>query len=106
MVVTIGMTIMDMIQMAEQAGAQIIGLSALMTTSMPYQKEVVELLSELNMRDDFWVIVGGGPVTAEYAESIGANGWARSAAGAVSLCERLLRSEGNPTAAEFIAEEK
>lgn len=97
---------MDMIQTAEQSGAQIIGLSALMTTSMPYQKEVIDLLNELNMRDDFWVVVGGGPLTAEYAESIGANGWAHNAAGAVRLCERLLSSEGKPSTAKFIGEEK
>jgi trimethylamine corrinoid protein len=97
---------MDVIQTAEQMGADIIGLSALMTTSMPYQKEVIDLLDALDSRDDFWVIVGGGPLTPEYAESIGANGWARSAAGAVSLCERLLASEDTPSTAEFIAEEK
>lgn len=97
---------MEMINAAEQAGAKIIGLSALMTTSMPYQKEVVELLTEMNMRDRFWVIVGGGPVTADYAHKIGANGWARSAAGAVTLCEKLLRSQATPAGAEFVAEEK
>jgi trimethylamine corrinoid protein len=97
---------MTMIQAAEQAGAQFIGLSALMTTSMPYQKEVVALLTELKMRDRFWVIVGGGPVTADYAQGIGANGWARNAAGAVRLCDRLLMSAGTPAMAEFIAEEK
>jgi methylmalonyl-CoA mutase cobalamin-binding domain/chain len=97
---------MEMIEAAEQSGAQIIGLSALMTTSMPYQKEVVALLNELGQRDDFYVIVGGGPVTAEYAEGIGANGWAKSAAGAVTLCEKLLSSGGTPAKTAFIGEEK
>jgi trimethylamine corrinoid protein len=97
---------MEMIEGAEQSGAQIIGLSALMTTSMPYQKEVVALLNELNQRDDFFVIVGGGPVTPEYAEDIGANGWARSAAGAVTLCEKLLSSGETPATAAFVGEEK
>jgi trimethylamine corrinoid protein len=97
---------MEMIHAAEQAGAQIIGLSALMTTSMPYQKEVVDLLTEMNMRDKFWVIVGGGPVTGEYAAGIGANGWAHNAAGAVRLCEKLLQSGKTPATAAFIAEEK
>jgi trimethylamine corrinoid protein len=97
---------MEMIHAAEQAGAQIVGLSALMTTSMPYQKEVVDLLTEMNMRDRFWVIVGGGPVTGEYAEGIGANGWARNAAGAVRLCERLLQSGKTPVTATFVSEEK
>ena len=97
---------MDMIEAAERDGAQIIGLSALMTTSMPYQKEVIDLLTELNARDDYWVIVGGGPLTPEYAESIGADGWARNAAGAVRLCERLLSSKGRPSTSEFISEER
>jgi methylmalonyl-CoA mutase cobalamin-binding domain/chain len=97
---------MDMIETAEKSGAQIIGLSALMTTSMPYQKEVIDLMNELNMRDAFWVIVGGGPLTAEYAASIGANGWARNAAGAVRLCERLLTCRGELSSADFVAEEK
>lgn len=97
---------MEMIQAAEKGGAQIIGLSALMTTSMPYQKEVVDLLNELKSRDDFYVIVGGGPLTAEYAQGIGANGWARNAAGAVRLCERLLRAAEAPSTATFVAEEK
>ena len=97
---------MDMITTAEQAGAQIIGLSALMTTSMPYQKEVISLLNALNARDKFYVIVGGGPLTAEYAQSIGANGWARNAAGAVRVCERLLRAAEPPSTAQFVAEER
>jgi trimethylamine corrinoid protein len=97
---------MDVIETAEQMDADIIGLSALMTTSMPYQKEVIDLLTELDQRDDFWVVVGGGPLTPDYAQGIGANGWARSAAGAVTLCERLLAGGGTPTTADFIAEEK
>jgi dimethylamine corrinoid protein len=66
----------------------------------------VALLNELKMRDRFWVIVGGGPVTADYARGIGANGWARNAAGAVRVCDRLLGSAGSPSSAEFVAEEK
>lgn len=97
---------MDMIETAEKSGTQLIGLSSLMTTSMPYQKEVIDLLTELKIRDDYWVIVGGGPVTPEYAESIGADGWALSAAGAVELCTRLLSSEGKPSTTEFIGEAK
>jgi trimethylamine corrinoid protein len=97
---------MEMIKTAEQSGANIIGLSALMTTSMPYQKEVVDLLNELKRRDEFWIIVGGGPVTSDYAKGIGANGWAANAAAGARLCERLLGSGATPATAEFIAEEK
>lgn len=97
---------MDLIKTAEQSNGNIIGLSSLMTTSMPYQKEVIELLNALSKRDDYWVIVGGGPVTVEYAEEIGANGWAANAAAAARLCERLVSSDGSPASAEFIFEEK
>lgn len=97
---------MDVIETAEKSGTQLIGLSSLMTTSMPYQKEVIDLLTQLNIRDDYWVILGGGPVTPEYAESIGADGWALSAAGAVELCTRLLSSEGKPSTTDFVGEGK
>jgi methanogenic corrinoid protein MtbC1 len=63
-------------------------------------------LNELKSRDDFYIIVGGGPLTSEYAQGIGANGWARNAAGAVRLCERLLRAAEAPSTATFVAEEK
>lgn len=97
---------MDMIKTADQTGAKVIALSALMTTSMPYQKEVVELMNALQKRGDFWVIVGGGPVTVDYARQIKANGWAASAAGAASLVERLLVSAESPAAADFATEMK
>ena len=97
---------MDIIQSAEQANAQLIGLSALMTTSMPYQKEVIDLLTELNQRDDFRVLLGGGPVTPEYAEGVGADGWAATAAGAVPLTEPMLTTDGKPTATKFMKVER
>ena len=95
---------MEAIKAAENSGASIIGLSALMTTSMPYQKEVVDLLEALNQRDEFWVIVGGGPVTREYAQDIGSNGWAPDAAVAVQVCDQLLSSETSPANSDLIYE--
>jgi methylmalonyl-CoA mutase cobalamin-binding domain/chain len=96
---------MDAINEADRAGASIIGLSALMTTSMPYQKEVVSLLTELDRRDDYWVIVGGGPVTSEYADDIGSNGWAPDAAAAVQLCDQMMSSSTGPVTTAFIGKE-
>ena len=96
---------MDAINEADRAGASIIGLSALMTTSMPYQKEVVSLLTELDRRNDYWVIVGGGPVTSEYADDIGSNGWAPDAAAAVQLCDRMMSSSTGPVGTDFIGKE-
>ena len=97
-VVDLGVNVvpMEAIKAAESGGASIIGLSALMTTSMPYQKEVVDLLDELGQRDDFFVIVGGGPVTREYADDINANGWAPDAAAAVQVCDQLGSGSATP----------
>jgi methylmalonyl-CoA mutase cobalamin-binding domain/chain len=93
---------MDAIDEAKRAGAKIIGLSALMTTSMPYQKECVALLNELNRRDEFFVIVGGGPVTSDYAQRIGSNGWAANAAGAVQVVDEMVAGSTSPAESDFI----
>ena len=107
-VVDLGVNVvpMEAIDEADRAGASFIGLSALMTTSMPYQKEVISLLTELGRRNDYWVIVGGGPVTSEYADDIGANGWAPDAAAAVQLCDRMMSSSTGPAATPFIGKEE
>lgn len=81
---------------AKDVGADIIALSSLMTTSLPYQQEVIDVLKELNLRDRFYVIVGGGPVTPEFAGAIGADGWAENAAAAARLCEMLMTSGARP----------
>lgn len=98
-VVDLGVNVvpMEAIQAAESGGATFIGLSALMTTSMPYQKEVVDLLDELGQRDDFFVLVGGGPVTRDYADDINANGWAADAAAAVQVCDQLATGATTPS---------
>lgn len=93
---------MDAIQEAERAGASIIGLSALMTTSMPFQKEVISLLNELDRRDDFWIMVGGGPVTREYAGAIGANGWGPDAAAAVQAADSIVTASSTPTTTDLV----
>lgn len=67
----------------------ILGLSALMTTTMLEQKEVVEMLQEAGMRDRVKVLVGGAPTTEAWAREIGADGYGADAVGAVNLCLRL-----------------
>jgi methylmalonyl-CoA mutase cobalamin-binding domain/chain len=81
---------LEFVKVAREQRAQIIALSSLMTASLPYQKEVIDLLTEMGQRDKYFVIVGGGPVTAEFATSIGADGWAENAAQAVGLCQQLI----------------
>jgi len=78
------------IEAAEKVKADVIGLSSLMTTTMPAQKEVIDILKELNQRKKYLVIIGGGPVTKEWADKIGADGYAESAFQAVGMIKELL----------------
>jgi methylmalonyl-CoA mutase cobalamin-binding domain/chain len=78
------------IEKAEEIGADIIGLSALLTTSMPFQRDLIELLKARGLRDKYIVLVGGAPVTPEIAARIGADGTAPNAAEAVQLARRLM----------------
>jgi methylmalonyl-CoA mutase cobalamin-binding domain/chain len=68
----------------------IVGLSSLMTTSMPYMKEVVDLRNGFGHKDDFAIIVGGAPITSEYAADIGADGFGKDAFEAVESSIELL----------------
>jgi trimethylamine corrinoid protein len=78
------------IQEAEKAQADVIALSCLMTTTMPAQKEFIETLEEMDQRDKYFVIVGGGPVTQEWADEIDADGYGKSAVNAPDLVKDLL----------------
>ena len=69
----------------------ILGLSALLTTTMPKMEETIKSLHEAGVRDQVKVMVGGAPVTAEYAEKIGADGYAPNAASAVDKAKELLQ---------------
>lgn len=75
---------------AKEVKADIIALSALMTTTMPYQRQVIEELNYQRVRDRFLVVIGGGPVTAKWAESIAADGFAQNASEAVDVAKRLM----------------
>jgi len=75
---------------AREAGAHVIGLSTLMTTTMPRMEEVIALLKEEGIRDNFKVVVGGGPISQNFADKIGADGYSTSASDAVKLLNRLL----------------
>jgi 5-methyltetrahydrofolate--homocysteine methyltransferase len=73
-------------------GAQVVGLSALLTTTMPSMKGTIEALQEAGIRSDVKVIIGGAPVTQKYADEIGADGYSRDAASAATLVKRLLNA--------------
>jgi dimethylamine corrinoid protein len=87
---------MDIVDKAEQEKANLIALSALMTTSMPYQRDVINVLNEMGLRQKYYVVIGGGPVTSEFAVQVGADGWASNAAAAAIVCERLIDSGLRP----------
>lgn len=75
---------------AQEVGADIIGASALLTTTMVGQKQIIEYLKENGLRDKFKVFVGGGPTSQAWADEIGADGWAETADDAVQLAGRVL----------------
>lgn len=75
---------------AQEVGADLIGASALLTTTMDGQKKVIDYLKENNLRDKFKVVVGGGPTSQAWATKIEADGWADTADKAVELADKLL----------------
>jgi corrinoid protein of di/trimethylamine methyltransferase len=74
-------------------GADLIGLSALLTTTMPGQRQVIEALARAGLRPKVKVMVGGAPVSHAWAEQIGADGYGEDAAAAVTLARRLVGRE-------------
>lgn len=79
----------EFLEKANEVKADIIGLSALMTNTMQHQRETIEYL-RANKRNAYKVIVGGAPTSQEWADDIGANGWAPDAPSAVALVKKLL----------------
>ena len=80
------------IEAAKESGADIIGASALLTTTMLQQKSLIEALKAAGMLDKLKVMVGGAPVTETYAKEIGAHGYAEDAISSVDLAFRLMDS--------------
>ncbi|MFL0194714.1 corrinoid protein [Clostridium sp. WILCCON 0269] len=78
---------------AKDAGADIIAISSLMTTTMDTMEEVIKILKKDNMRHKFKVMVGGGPVSQNFADKIGADGYSINASEAVRLAKRLVGAE-------------
>jgi len=78
---------------AQDKKADIIALSALMTTTMGYMPVLIEELTEMGFRQDFKVMVGGAPVTEKWAKQIGADGYAGDAVGAVKIAKELVKNK-------------
>jgi len=75
----------------KELSPQIVGLSALLTITMPGQKEVIQTLKEAGVRDKVKILVGGAPVTREWANEIGADGYADDASSAVLEADQVLK---------------
>jgi methylmalonyl-CoA mutase cobalamin-binding domain/chain len=76
----------------EQHKPEILGMSALLTTTMPYMKVVIDALKEQGIRDDYIVMVGGAPLNEEFGEAIGADAYCRDAAVAVETAKELVKA--------------
>jgi len=74
----------------KETGADILGLSALLTTTMTVQREIIDALVEAGIRDQVKVVLGGAPVSQEWTDTIGADGYAEDAVGAVNLAKGLM----------------
>lgn len=83
----------DVIKQVKKLKPNILGLSALLTTTMPEMKKIIEALESEGLRKTVKVIVGGAPVDIAFAERIGADGYGKDAAEAVQLARRLTTSE-------------
>lgn len=79
----------DFVAAVKEHGASILAMSALLTVTAPEQKRVIDLLKAEGLRDSVKVMVGGGAITEDFATSIGADGYAPSAVGAVDLARQF-----------------
>jgi len=82
-----------LIEKARTEKADIIGVRALLSTTMVKQRDVVEALDNIGLRSDIKVMVGGAPVTRDWAEEIGVAGYSEDAVGAVAVAKELLAAK-------------
>ena len=82
----------------EEHQPDIIGMSALLTTTMPYMKVVIDTLKEKGIRDDYIVLVGGAPLNEEFAKAVGADAYCRDAAVAVETAKAMIARKHNQKA--------
>lgn len=85
----------DYIAALEEHKPDILGMSALLTTTMPYMKVVIDTLKEQDLRKDYIVLVGGAPLNEEFANEIGADAYCRDAAVAVETAKEMINRRHN-----------
>ena len=81
--------------------ADIVAMSTLLTTSLPFMDDTLRYIADTGNRSKMFYILGGGPVTPEFAAKVGADGWSRTAFDCVELCKKLME-KGNPGADPII----
>jgi methylmalonyl-CoA mutase cobalamin-binding domain/chain len=79
----------------EEHQPDILGMSALLTTTMPYMKVVIDTLKERGLRDDYTVLVGGAPLNEQFAKAVGADAYCRDAAVAVETAKDFMARRHN-----------
>ena len=79
----------------EKEEPDILGMSALLTTTMPYMKVVIDTIIEKGMRDDYTILVGGAPLNEEFGKAIGADAYCRDAAVAVETAKEFMAKKHN-----------
>jgi len=82
--------VITLVEKAVEEDANIIGVSALLTTTMVKQRDVVEALEDMNLRSNIKVMVGGAPVTRDWVSDINADGYSEDAIGAVAVAKKLV----------------
>ena len=80
----------EFIDAVMEHGAQLLGMSALLTTTMPNMGKTIEAFEEFGMRDQVKIMVGGAPLTQEFADDMGSDGYGKDAMACVELAARLL----------------
>jgi 5-methyltetrahydrofolate--homocysteine methyltransferase len=85
-----GVTVTQFVEAAKEHNATILGLSGLLTTTVPQMPAVIQALKDAGLRDTVKVVVGGAPVTQAFAEKIGADGYGANAPMAVDICRELV----------------
>ena len=83
------------VQELEDGDYDILGMSALLTTTMPYMKVIIDTMIEKGMRDDYVVLVGGAPLNEEFCKAIGADAYCRDAAVAVETAKEFMARKHN-----------
>ena len=84
----------EFIEAVEEHGAPVLGMSALLTTTMPNMGKTIEAFIDADLRDDVRIMVGGAPVTQEFADDMGADGYGKDALACVALARELVAADG------------